>query len=127
MPTRYICNSLTIGMAPEGGVLRFDPISIADVRALIIFPPVGITVSHAIGHEETAQLANSQLKPKNEPVVKFARVSIRLQPGDDLVICQYIGPRLPKGTTVLPPDAKIRWYYAAYSRHEVVYTKKSHD
>ncbi len=38
------------------------------------------------------------------------RISIKLNPGDKLIVGQYIGPRLAEGTKELPADAKIEWY-----------------
>lgn len=122
---RYVCNVFTIAMAPKGGLLDFEPIVPERARFLIQYPDMGphhqLAITHAVGHEQTAQLANNQLAagPEEErlPLVKFARISVQLEPGDDLIICQYIGPRLPEGITVLPEGAEIRWYYAVYNRH----------
>jgi hypothetical protein len=113
---RYICNVFTIAMAPQGGLLDFRPITPTAALTLIAFPPENVNCTHAVGHEQTAQLANKQL---GRDAVKFNRTSIQLQPGEDLVLCQYIGPRLPEGVTVLPEGAEIRWYYAVYLRHPV--------
>lgn len=115
MTTRYVCNVFTIAMAPKGGTLNFRPISPTAALTLIAFPPETTTISHAVGHEQTAHLANAQL---GRDVVKFSRVSVQLEPRDDLVLCQYIGPRLPEGVTVLPEGAEIRWYYAVYTKSE---------
>lgn len=117
MATRYVCNVFTIAMAPKGGLLNFQPITPTAALTLILFPPHNVTVSHAVGHEQTAKLANKQL---GRNAVEFARVSVQLQPGDDLVLCQYIGPRLPEGVTVLPEGAEMRWYYAIYTREEAI-------
>lgn len=111
---RYICNVFTIAMAPNGGVLNFEPITKELARNLITTFP---DIIHAVGHEQTAKMANTLLQPKNEELVKFARISVQLEPGDDLVLCQYIGPRLAEGVTTLPEGAEIRWYYAVYTRH----------
>jgi hypothetical protein len=113
---RYLCNVFTIAMAPQGGILDFQPITTDVARTLILYPPMGL-LTHAVGHEQTAKLANSQLHPKNEDIVKFSRISVQLEAGDDLILCQYIGPRLPEGVTTLPEGSEIRWYYAVYTRH----------
>jgi len=110
---RYVCNVFTIAMAPKGGLLDFLPITPTAALTLILFPPQNITVKQAVGHDQTAKLANKQL---GQNVVEYSRVSVQLEPGDDLVLCQYIGPRLPEGTTELPSGAEIRWYHAIYSK-----------
>lgn len=101
-------------MAPKGGLLEFRPITPNFALILIASAPKDITIVHAVGHEQTVQLANKQL---GQDAVKYARISVQLQSGDDLVLCQYIGPRLPEGATTLPEGAEIRWYYAIYLKH----------
>ena len=105
---RYVCNVFTIAMAPAGGRLDYTPITTAAARALLD----SAVYESAVGHEQTAQIASAEL---GIPVA-FARVSVRLEPGDNLVLCQYVGPRLPEGVTTLPPGAEIRWYHAVYTR-----------
>jgi hypothetical protein len=114
MPTRYICNSFSIQMAPKGGCLRFRPITTEKARMFILYPRADMTISNAIGHEETAAIADSQMQC-NKHVIRCNRISIQLESKDDLIICQYIGPRLPPGATTLPEGAEINWYYAAYT------------
>lgn len=62
----------------------------------------------AIGHADVAAIISNFLKidlPVN-------RVSIKLDdPKDIVLIGQYIGPRLPEGTTKLPDNAKLEWWY----------------
>ena len=59
----------------------------------------------AIGHKPTAQLLTKLLgKP-----IPFNRVPIALSEGDRLFVCQYIGSRLPEGTTKLPEGAEIKY------------------
>ena len=41
--------------------------------------------------------------------VPYARVTLRLQPGDEALVGQYEGPRLPEGARSLPEGATIRW------------------
>lgn len=115
---RYVCNVFTIAMAPEGGHLTWHPISVnvargmlrpCDPREVELGCQRGLT--QAVGHAHTAELANSQL---GEKLIEFSRLSVRLEHGDDLVLCQYVGPRLPEGVTVLPEGAKIVWYHAQY-------------
>ena len=41
--------------------------------------------------------------------VEAARINLSLKPGDELVIGQYRGPRLPEGCQTLPEGATIQW------------------
>jgi hypothetical protein len=114
MGTRYICNSFSIQMAPEGGILLFEPITTMQARMFILYPRADMSICNAIGHEETAAIADKQMQ-YDKPIIQYNRVSIQLKPKDDLIICQYIGPRLPPGATALPEGAEIKWYYASYA------------
>ena len=58
-----------------------------------------------VGHQDTASLYSNILKQK----IDFNRQSINLYIGDMILIGQYTGPRLPEGTTTLPPNASIKW------------------
>lgn len=37
------------------------------------------------------------------------RASVKLEPGEKMIVAQYSGPRLPEGTTALPEGAKIEF------------------
>ena len=67
-----------------------------------------------VGHHDTAELISVLLYT----VVNMRRASTSLQPGDELLVAQYNGPRLPEGATTLPEGAKIRWLVVAVSREE---------
>ena len=59
-----------------------------------------------IGHADIAAVL-SELTGYTIPV---NRVSVSLQPGDKVVVGQYVGPRLPEGCKTLPEGARIDWY-----------------
>ena len=67
---------------------------------------VALTAKSCVGHADIAAML-SRLIGVDVPV---NRVSVSLQPGDTLIVGQYIGPRLPEGATALPEGAKIEWY-----------------
>jgi uncharacterized protein DUF1874 len=60
-----------------------------------------------IGHETTAAVVQDVL----DYPVEFNRISVRLRTSDQLLVAQYIGPRLPEGATELPPGAHIDFFY----------------
>jgi hypothetical protein len=37
-------------------------------------------------------------------------VSVALASGDEAVVAQYVGPRLPEGATALPEGANFSWF-----------------
>lgn len=60
----------------------------------------------AVGHADTAAVFSSQLGIE----VPANRTTISLSKGSVVVIGQYIGPRLPEGSTTLPEGATIKWF-----------------
>jgi len=59
----------------------------------------------AIGHADMA-IVFGNLLDKELPV---NRTSIAMYRGDEILVGQYSGPRLPEGATTLPEGAAIRW------------------
>jgi len=67
-----------------------------------------------VGHADTATILGGILGMDVPP----NRVSIKLAPGDSLVVGQYIGPRLPEGAKELPEGAKIEWWLVEESTRD---------
>jgi len=42
--------------------------------------------------------------------IQFNRETIKLRDGDNMIVCQYSGPRLREGATQLPPEAQIDYF-----------------
>lgn len=59
----------------------------------------------AVGHADTASVMSSVLGLE----VPANRTTVSLSAGDEVVVGQYRGPRLPEGATVLPEGATIQW------------------
>jgi hypothetical protein len=66
----------------------------------------GVEVESIVGHADTAAIFSTIL---NHPVA-HNRATIKLGPGDLLLVGQYVGPRLPEGATELPEGATIEWW-----------------
>jgi hypothetical protein len=60
-----------------------------------------------IGHADTANVVSSILGIE----VQVNRINITLEPTDELIVAQYIGPRLPEGATELPEGSTIKFYH----------------
>ena len=43
------------------------------------------------------------------------RINVVLKPGDNVIVAQYIGPRLPEGTTTLPAGARVEFFKVNFS------------
>ena len=59
----------------------------------------------AIGHQTTADILG----------IPCNRLTVKLNAGDELLVAQYVGPRLPEGTTVLPEGSKFEFYRVTIS------------
>jgi len=68
-------------------------------------------VESAVGHADTAALFSTILGM----AIPMNRVSLSLVPGDEIIVGQYTGPRLPEGATTLPEGAAIRWLHVVTS------------
>lgn len=66
-----------------------------------------------VGHEDVAAVISEQLGIE----VPVNRVSIKLKSGDIILVAQYVGPRLPEGTTQLPEGAELVWYLVIVHDH----------
>ena len=58
-----------------------------------------VAMESCIGHHDTAALVG----------VITNRVTVELAVGERFLLAQYIGPRLPEGTTTLPDGARIEF------------------
>jgi hypothetical protein len=95
-----LANAFSISMLPLEGVVVFDKLKQEEAISYL-----HRDMESYIGHQDTANLLSNILGLE----VPVNRASLTIFPGEDIVIAQYIGPRLPEGTTVLPDDAKIQW------------------
>jgi hypothetical protein len=88
----YISNSFSLGMVSREHLclLKFEPVEGPDPK---------VAYRSIVGHADTAALLN----------VKFNRESVVLNPGDELLVAQLQGGRLPEGCTTLPDGVKFAW------------------
>ena len=102
----YVANSFSLSMLPdwmiESGIECHMSVS-AELY------PAELLAEHkyqsVVGHADTAALFEQLL---GHPIA-VNRTSLRLSGGDQLLVGQYIGPRLPEGATELPEGASVRW------------------
>lgn len=97
-----VCNAFSLNMLPPGAVLvNVVDVSVEDIRDLTSRRPL----ESVIGHPDTAAVFSTTLGLE----LPFNRATVKLQRGQDILVGQYIGPRLAEGTMVLPEGAKIEW------------------
>lgn len=118
----YICNALSLSMldreAQRGALDSLSlkeqvqartpmPLSAAEaIKYIADWTSAGADVVSAVGHADTAAILGGILGRK----IAVNRVSVKLNAYSRAVIGQYVGPRLPEGTTTLPEGAAIEWW-----------------
>lgn len=119
---RYIGNAFSLGMLDCAASNTIE-LTVMQVRLEVarLMYGEGTEYESCVGHADTALLLSEML---GSPV-DMRRVTTSLAVGDELLIAQYTGPRLPQGATSLPEGAKIRWFYvrvaqsASYSTESI--------
>jgi hypothetical protein len=101
-----LCNAFALSMLPgfpsEGRewLVKVEALSLEQARATL-----ADGFESLVGHSDTAKMLSSLLGLS----VSCVRKDLTLKAGDSLIVAQYAGPRLPEGSSVLPPDAKVQW------------------
>lgn len=100
MGMKYVSNSFSLNMlANKTSTIRTRPVPLDTAKLL-----AGNSYS-AVGHADTAAVMAAELGV----TIPFNRASLVLQPGDELLVGQYSGPRLEEGCETLPEGAKLDW------------------
>ncbi len=99
-----ILNAFSINMLPTESFcsVGFSPVPKDHVAKLA---KSGLFQS-AIGHKETADVLSSELGAP----IPVNRETVKLKSGDEVIVAQYIGQRLPEGATSLPEGARIEYF-----------------
>lgn len=103
---RWLLNAFSLNMVPAETTLIVRPLTVAQARTL------AETAQSAVGHADTAAVFSSMLGME----VQSARATVALAPGDEAIVGQYKGPRLPEGATQLPAGATSHDRVAARDR-----------
>jgi hypothetical protein len=104
----YIANAFSLAMLPRGQ---------HDVQVVDLDGPGHLDglegAESVVGHADTAAIFTSELGIE----VKFRadRPSIILEPGDRVLVGQFMGGRLPEGATKLPTGVSMRWMMVSVS------------
>jgi len=94
-----ILNAFSLSMITAPANIAVESVTLEQAKRL------GLGAESAVGHADTAAIFSDQLGytvPCNRATVTLAR-------GEQALIGQYVGPRLPEGTTKLPEGAELRW------------------
>lgn len=100
----YISNAFATGMLRFNCKVEFTFCTVSQARVWAHFNKP----KSYVGHEDTAAILSEALGR----IVEKNRDNLTLEIGDQLLVAQYSGPRLPEGATTLPEGASIRWAVA---------------
>ena len=104
----YLLNTFSINMLSENDiVVAFKKVSASEAQKLLKRGPYPIV--NAIGHADTDRLVRAELGLE---LPEGSRVSVTIRRGDNVIIAQYRGPRLPEGATKLPEESEIEYWKA---------------
>lgn len=116
----YIVNALSLNMisseSPEGGIFwvhyNINGKRVTVDGAVATLAAARSPIIPAIGHADTARVVATTLEWAgcNGLPALHARVNVSVRPGDQLLVAQYSGPRLPEGATTLPEGARIEFW-----------------
>jgi hypothetical protein len=95
-----LLNAFSLNMVPEKCDVRIRRISTEKA-----VEQLKAGWESAVGHANTAAVFASVLGIE----VPMNRKTVAVEPGDRMIVGQYVGPRLPEGATELPEGAEIRW------------------
>lgn len=102
-------NAFSLNMLVKNSTVRIRELDLEDARAILNTR----TVVSCVGHADTAAMLGATL----EVDLPMNRCSVQLVEGDDMLVGQYVGPRLPEGTTTLPEGSKVVWKYISVHRY----------
>ena len=94
-----ILNAFSLNMITAPAALAVVAIDLEQAKRL------AIGAESAVGHQDTASVFATELGCP----VPFNRANVQLARGEQAMVGQYSGPRLPEGTTKLPEGATIKW------------------
>ena len=108
----YLLNAFSLNMIAEDNQVEVTFLKYAAHSAAF---ELGVSeVINAIGHADTDAVIRNILenshKDLNLSLPIGERKTVVLRPGDEAIVAQYSGPRLPEGATTLPEDAKIQFW-----------------
>lgn len=110
--SKYLVNAFSINMflfaVPTQ--VKFFPLTLEEAREYAR----ANSLTPAVGHADTARVVDGLLglTPTGDMPASFGRINVSLVQGDELLVAQYTGPRLPEGATTLPEGATIIFWLA---------------
>ena len=108
----FVANAFSFNMfenVPE--VLVQKELDVDGVKELLRHE---LAFESVVGHADTASILTNMLDTE----IKFNRVSNNFGYEDQILVAQYIGPRLPEGAVSLPEGSKIKFILVTPKRKD---------
>jgi hypothetical protein len=120
----YLANAFSLNMLPREW-RRYEFMPLSPTEAAVLVYVLRDQLQNVIGHADTAAVVAAVLEAEVAGLELPApqRVTVRLERDDEVVVAQYVGPRLPEGATRLPEGARIEFWLVTLGlvRREVVW------
>ena len=87
--TKFLGNAFSLQMLESNATISVKEVKEVDLSEF----------TSVVGHEDTAKVLG----------VDFNRASVTLKKGDQLLVAQLVGGRLPEGSTTLPNGFKFKF------------------
>jgi hypothetical protein len=101
-----ILNAFSINMLSAfPSDVRISEVSAEEAKRLLV------PLESAVGHADTAAVIADVLGMP----IPANRTTVSIGKGEEAVVAQYVGPRLPEGTARLPEGASIRFFLVSVS------------
>lgn len=112
-----VSNAFSLNMLHSNhALLHVQKISLEEARDFLGRAARLNVLESAIGHADTAAVVSSQLGF----TVPANRATVSINQDTALIVAQYVGPRLPEGSTTLPSGARIDYYAVSMLPDEVL-------
>lgn len=100
---KYLGNAFSLGMLTDNSIT----LNVRNITLEQAFWWVDCNAwESCVGHADTASVLTNLLDVK----VQFNRCSVKLKVGDEMLVAQYIGPRLTEGAIKLPEESAIKFF-----------------
>lgn len=118
---RYLSNAFALSMVDGDGDYQIwvRPIEPDTIKKHFSVMPW----QSAMGHADIARVVGLDIGVD----VPVNRVSLKIDPQDYLYVAQYMGPRLPEGSTELPKGAEIKYFLVTFSHGLTAHYESFHE
>jgi len=99
----YLSNAFSLQMVTvdDWTMVHLNPVSIEQVAKGL----ATCNWTSAVGHQDTANVLSGILGVD----VPMNRINVHLEQGDELIVAQVMGGRLPEGATTLPEGVTLKF------------------